>query len=195
MKSEREKRKQKTYDNNYLMVKVLQRMMETDRLLIRPLMEEDCASFTGGIADASLRAAYGFRPDMDGRTAAEVFRHFCNLEKAYSLIEKKAGSMIGFLLDVDPELPEEISDGLPEKGHTLAYAVFPPWQRHGYMQEALTAYISYIFREKDAGYIHCGHFSDNEPGAALLRKLHFRRYASHMFSGRIITDEILFPHR
>ena len=96
-------------------------MMETDRLLIRPLMEEDCASFTGGIADASLRAAYGFRPDMDGRTAAEVFRHFCNLEKAYSLIEKKAGSMIGFLLDVDPELPEEISDGLPEKGHTLAY--------------------------------------------------------------------------
>lgn len=170
-------------------------MMETDRLLIRPMKEEDCTSFTGGIADASLRTAYGFRPDMNSCTAAEIFRHFCSLESAYSLIEKKTGSMIGFLLDVDPELPEEISSGLPEKGRTLAYAVFPPWQRHGYMRETLAAYISYLFGETDTGYIHCGHFSDNKPGTALLQKLHFRRYASHMFSGRIIIDEILFPHR
>ena len=63
--------------------------------------------------------------------------------------------MIGFLLDVDPELPEEISDGLPEKGHTLAYAVFPPWQRIPVPELSLGQSIHHINDSPGNGVRYC----------------------------------------
>ena len=97
--------------------------------------------------------------------------------------------MIGFLLEVDPELPEDLRKSLPGTGKTLAYAVFPAFQRKGYMLEALQAVIPELFRK--AEYIHCGHFEENTPSRELLRKLEFQEYASHQVRDRLIIDEIL----
>ena len=166
--------------------------METDRLLIRHMNEADEAAFVRGIADPSLRTAYGFPAEMDETVPPQIFRHFLGLENAFTLTEKGRGEMIGFLLDTDPELPEDVQAGLPENGHTLAFAVFLPCQRQGYMQEALQAYIPYLFRNDGAGYIHCGHFTDNVPSREMLHKLEFREYSRHALKNRIIVDEIHF---
>ncbi len=166
--------------------------METDRLLIRHMNEADEAAFVRGIADPSLRTAYGFPAEMDETVPPQILHHFLGLENAFALTEKGRGEMIGFLLDTDPELPEDVQAGLPENGHTLAFAVFPPRQRQGYMQEALQAYIPYLFRNGGAGYIHCGHFTDNVPSREMLHKLEFREYSRHALKNRIIVDEIHF---
>ena len=163
--------------------------METDRLLIRPMADEDETPFITGISDRSLRISYGFPPDMDSTVPPRIFHRFRGLKNAYSLLEKQTGTMIGFLLDVEPELPEEIR--LPGKGRTLAFAVFPPFRRRGCMREALEAYISSLFRETDAEYIHCGHFPDNEACRSLLIRLGFHDHAVHTSEGRTVTDKIL----
>lgn len=98
--------------------------------------------------------------------------------------------MVGFLLDVDAELPESIAETLEGKGRTLAFAVFPPYQRKGYMEEALNAYIAHVFRDQAISYIHCGHFADNEASRRLLQKTGFQVYASHTVKERIIIDQI-----
>lgn len=164
--------------------------METDRLLIRPMAGEDEAPFIRGIADRSLRISYGFPPEMDSTVPPRIFRRFREMKTAYSLLDRQAGTMIGFLLDVEPELPEEIR--LPGKGRTLAFAVFPSFQRRGCMQEALKAYISFLFRETETKYIHCGHFPDNEHCRKLLTRLGFHDYSGHTVEGRAVTDKILF---
>ena len=166
--------------------------METERLTVRPMAVTDEKAFIEGIADKALRIAYGFPAEVNETVPPEIFRHFRGLPYAYAIAEKTAGKMTGFLLDVDPELPEESAENLPEKGRTLAYAIFPPYQRRGYMTETLEAYIRYLFLHTDTAYIHCGHFSDNEPSSRLLRKLGFREYARHTVRDRIIIDEILF---
>ena len=163
--------------------------MESIRLLIRRMGKGDEAAFVSGIADRALRIAYGFPPDMEDRMSSRIFERFSGLEGGYSLIEKTSGTVIGFLLEVEPELPENLRTGLPEKGKTLAYAVFPAFQRKGYMLEALQAVIPELFRK--AEYIHCGHFEENIPSRELLRKLGFREYASHQVRDRLIIDEIL----
>jgi len=165
--------------------------MESNRLLIRRMEKGDEASFVSGIADRALRIAYGFPADMDGAVSVKIFEHFSGLEGSFSLIEKASGKMIGFLLEVEPELLEDLRAGLPGNGKTLAYAVFPPYQRKGYMLEALRAVIPELFRNADAEYIHCGHFEENIPSRELLRKLEFERYASHPSRDRLIIDEIL----
>ena len=135
--------------------------MESARLLIRRMEKGDEAAFVSGIADRALRIAYGFPPDMEDRMSSRIFERFSGLEGGYSLIEKTSGTVIGFLLEVEPEMPENLRTGLPEKGKTLAYAVFPAYQRKGYMLEEL------------------------------LRKLGFEMHASHQSRDRLIVDEIL----
>ncbi len=164
--------------------------METERLLILPMREDDESAFAAGISDRTLRAAYGFPEEMDDSIPPKIFRHFRSLPGGYSLIGKETGKMIGFLLDTEPELPEKTAETLSANGRTLAFAVYPPYQRRGYMQEALEAYTRSLF-STGTGYIHCGHYTDNEPSRQLLRKLGFREYARHIFMNRTIVDEIL----
>lgn len=164
--------------------------MESARLLIRPMEDGDESAFVRGIADRDLRAAYGFPVDMEEDVSVQIFRHFRGLDGALSLVGKESGEMIGFLLDLAPELPEETASSLPEKGRTLAYAVFPPYQRKGYMQEALETLVPELFQAVE--YIHCGHFEENEPSRNLLRKLGFRECARHTAGKKLIVDEILF---
>ena len=166
--------------------------METARLLIRHMNEADERTFIHGIEDKALRIAYGFPAEMDDAVPPQIFRHFCGLKNAFTLAEKDRGEMIGFLLDTDPELPEDVRSGLPENGHTLAFAVFPAFQRKGYMEEAMRAYIAYLFGDAGAGYVHCGHFTENRPSRELLHKLEFREYSRHALKDRIIVDEIHF---
>ena len=97
--------------------------------------------------------------------------------------------MVGFLLDVEPELPTESAAKLPQKGRTLAYAVYPSFQRQGYMEEALCAYITSM----DAEYIHCVHFSTNEARKTMLIKLGFKEFSKHQAGMKQIVDEILLP--
>ena len=165
--------------------------MESARLLIRRMEKGDEAAFVSGIADRALRIAYGFPPDMEDRMSSRIFERFSGLEGGYSLIEKTSGTVIGFLLEVEPEMPENLRTGLPEKGKTLAYAVFPAYQRKGYMLETLQAVIPELFGNAGAEYIHCGHFEENILSRELLRKLGFREYASHQVRDRLIIDEIL----
>ena len=164
--------------------------METNRLLIRPMKDSDQSAFQDGIADRTLQIAYGFPKDMDETIPPKIFRRFRELTRAYSIIEKATGDMVGFLLDVNVELPESIADTLEGKGRTLAFAVFPPYQQQGYMKETLNAYIPQLFRNHAVTYIHCGHFADNEPSRRLLQKIGFREYANHTFKDRIIIDQI-----
>ena len=163
--------------------------MESIRVLIRRMEKGDEVAFVSGIADRALRIAYGFPEKMDDTVSARIFERFSGLEGGYSLIEKGSGEMIGFLLEVDSELPEDLRKNLPGTGKTLAYAVFPPYQRRGYMLETLQALIPELFR--NAEYIHCGHFEENLPSRDLLRKLGFEMHASHQSRDRLIVDEIL----
>ena len=100
--------------------------------------------------------------------------------------------MIGFLLDVDLELPEGDRPTLPEGGRTLAFASFRPYQRQGYMREALLAIIGRHLWAKDAPFLHAGHFPFNGPSRALLQALGFRPYGRHGLGSALIEDEILF---
>ena len=170
----------------------MSRALETDRLVIRPMKDQDENAFIRGISDRTLRVMYGFPEEMDETVPPMIFRHFCDLEGAYALEEKETGNMAGFLLDVVPELPEDISAGLPGTGRTLAYAVYPPYQRKGYMREALKEYIRRLFETTDTAFVHCGRFPENEPSKKLLRGLGFREFARHTAGRKELVDEVLF---
>ena len=166
-------------------------MMKTARLKIRPLAVADRASFIRGIQDRELCKLYGFPEKMNDGIAEQIFEHFLGLQNAFALTCADSGSMIGFVLDLQTELPQETKAALPPKGRTFAYATFPPFQRQGYMLEALRALIDEAFQNREIDYIHCGRFEYNEPSEMLLRKLGFSEFQRHRYRDKTIVDEIL----
>ena len=162
--------------------------METERLIVRHLSPEDEAAFLSGIGDRELRRMYGLPLELSEERARQIFQRFSALPAAYGLIRKADDALIGFLLDVPSELPEDMQHALPVGGRTMAYATFPPYQRQGYMGEAL---LSMIQRHAaDAPYLHCGHFPFNIPSERLLLSLGFREYGQHASGKVTIIDKI-----
>jgi len=164
-------------------------MIETKRLVLRPLAPQDKEAFIRGIADEELRRMYGFPAELSEERGRWIFARFSVLP-AYGLVRKTDSALVGFLLDVAPELPEEMLRSLPEGGRTLAYATFPLYQRQGYMREALAALIEEHFHSKSTPYIHCGHFPFNEPSEKLLLSLGFTPYGEHALGKATIIDKI-----
>ena len=164
--------------------------METERLIVRHLSPQDEAAFLSGIGDRELRRMYGLPLELSEERARQIFQRFSALPAAYGLIRKADDALIGFLLDVPSELPEDMQRTLPVGGRTLAYATFPPYQRQGYMREAL---LSMIRRhEADAPYLHGGHFPFNAPSERLLLSLGFREYGQHALGKATIIDKTRF---
>ena len=170
--------------------------METVKVILRHLATEDEDAFVNGIRDKSLRSAYGFPPDMNDRTASQIFQRFCGMNSAFAMLTAlsltSAALSRSYILSFVSPSATDIRAGLPEKGQTLAFAVFPLWQRQGYMEEALRRYIDQLFHDTGTAYIHCGHFAENLPSRSLLQKLRFHDYSQHRIGSRIIIDEILF---
>ncbi len=165
---------------------------ETERLFLRPFVPEDESSFLRGTADGELRRMYGFPEELPEQRARQIFRRFAAFPAAYALERKADGAVVGFLLDVPPELPEEELRDLPLSGRTLAFATFRPYRQQGYMREALVTLIDRYRRTKAAAYLHGGHFPFNEPSRSLLRSLGFTERGRHTSGTKLIVDEILF---
>ena len=79
---------------------------------------------------------------------------------------------------------------LPEGGRTLAFATFVPYQRQGYMGEAIRAIMERHCELKDVPYLHGGHFPFNEPSQRLLSGLGFTLYGQHTVGTKTVIDEI-----
>ena len=162
--------------------------METERLIIRHLSPQDEAAFLSGIGNRELRRMYGLPLELSDERARQIFQRFFALPAAYGLVRKSDDALIGFLLDVPSELPEDMQRALPVGGRTLAYATFPPYQRLGYMGEALLSMIQR--HSSDAPYLHCGHFPFNVPSERLLLSLGFQEYGQHVSGKVTIIDKI-----
>ena len=162
--------------------------METERLIVRHLSPEDEAAFLSGIGDRELRRMYGLPLELSEERARQIFQRFSALPAAYGLVRKADDALIGFLLDVPSELPEDMQHALPVGGRTLAYATFPPYQRQGFMREALFFMIQR--HAANAPYLHCGHFPFNIPSERLLLSLGFQEYGQHALEKVTIIDKI-----
>lgn len=165
-------------------------ILQTERLTLRPFTPQDEVAFIVGIQDEELRRMYGFPAELSRDTARQIFKHFSNLSTALGLIRNEDKGLIGFLLDVPAELSEPMLGTLTEGGRTLAFATFAPYQRQGYMREAIQAVMEQHRKTKEAPYLHCGHFPFNEPSQRLLAALGFTPYGQHTVGTLNILDKI-----
>lgn len=158
--------------------------VETDRLLLRKVTEEDFPYFRDYLTNKEmdrmmLRAACISEEEI--RLGFEWFLY--KEKRAYAIVLKETGETIGNLTVYD-RVPDclathPIVQG--KNGKSLSFAMSPAVQRKGYMFEAVRGVIDYLFQKEEADYINCGYLSYNYPSKALQEKLGFQFLLSECF--------------
>ncbi len=175
----------------------MREQIDTDRLMIRPLEENDFTDFASYASDDELSYMFGWPQSKDIDHIRRIFERLLRGNQTYALYHKDDYKVIGHLTIVAPELPSDKLAILGElKGVTMAFAVAPTYQRQGIMTEVLTTMICTLFSEVQLDYIHCGHFEWNQSSQKLQEKLGFCPMGYHVFQRKQteikIIDNILY---
>ena len=158
--------------------------VETPRLLLRKVSEEDFSYFRSDLADKEMdrmMLRWPCETEEDIRLGFEWFLY--KEERAYAIVHKKTGETIGNLT-VYNRVPECVANHEAvqgKNGKALSFAVLPVFRRKGYMYEAVSAVIEYLFQVEKAEYINCGYLSYNAPSKALQEKLGFTYLLTERF--------------
>ena len=159
--------------------------VETPRLLLRKVTQADYPYFRTYLTDKHMDEMMLRSPCHSEEDIQAGFDWFVNKEdRAYVIVHKEAGEVIGNLTAYD-KVPPEVArqEAVAGKaGKSLPFAMSPAWQRRGLMLEAVHAVIDHLFFKENTDYIHCGYLSYNVPSKMLQEKLGFQEMFTERFS-------------
>ena len=162
-------------------------IVETQRLLLRKVTEEDFPYFREDLADKEMdrmMLRWPCETEEEIRLGFEWFLY--KEERAYAIVHKETGETIGNLT-VYNRVPECVANHEAvqgKNGKALSFAILPAFRRKGYMYEAVRAVIDHLFRVEKADYINCGYLPYNAPSKALQEKLGF----TYLLTERFLFD-------
>ena len=175
--------------------------LETPRLALRKIQEEDFADFCAYAMDEEMCHMMGRSP-MDTEAAARAnFDWLKNKEeRCYGLVLKKTGHVIGNLtITAVPNELKELEALAGKQGKSMSFSISRHYQRQGLMSEALVAVIAHLFEEEGMDYVQCGYFDFNDASRALQKKLGFTQLTTTEFDFEgehyVALEQILWKNR
>lgn len=143
-------------------------VIETERLILRPLEERDRESFIRMAKDERVNSTYMI-PKLESEVLENAFfdhmRDFTENESRFVYgIALKNGGIIGFINDC------ELDGTRAEMGYFIGAE---HWNR-GYASEALAAAIAALF-EMGYTYLKAGHFEENAASRRVMEKCGMKR--------------------
>ena len=157
---------------------------ETERLVLRKVSEEDFPYFRADLSDKEMDRMMLRWPCETEEDIRLGFEWFLNKEeRAYAIVHKETGETIGNLT-VYNRVPECVANHEAvqgKNGKSLSFALLPAFRRKGFMYEAVSGVIDYLFQAEKADYINCGYLSYNAPSKALQEKLGFTYLLTERF--------------
>ena len=149
--------------------------IETERLFLRKLEEEDFEEFLEYANDAEMSRMMGREDLSDPAAAGRTFDWLVHHEpRAYAMIHKETGRLIGNLTITMPPPAVARHKSLAGKaGRTLSFSISREFRRKGLTFEAASHVIERLFLIEGLDYINCGYLSFNTPSRELQKKLGF----------------------
>jgi len=142
--------------------------IETERLILRPLTEDDRADFLDYYMDADAVAFLGGYLVPVETDALVMFRGNCLSPLTWAIERKTDGRVIG-----DVHLGDLVEMYLAQIG----YLVHRDARRQGYAKEAVLAVLSYVFAETSIGRVRALVLPRNKASLRLLTSCGFRQEA------------------
>lgn len=141
--------------------------LQTDRLILRHPTAQDAPAYTRIHNQDFVLRYNAMQPVTPARMQERFSREDC-ARKVFLLEEKSDGRLIGAIFLEDDDLRYGVASG------ALSYFIDEACSRRGYMKEAMTALIGWLFDRQCLECICCRAFAPNTASRALLKSLGFQ---------------------
>ena len=133
--------------------------METERLIIDRIRESDRYDYFISIShDRQVLETFMARYT---ETLEEVnITPYVNYPTMFAIRLKESGKLIGTILSFDEK----------DDHCEIGYALSSRYWNQGYMSEAVTAFLDYLFTEKGFNRIYASYFTGNEASRRVMEK-------------------------
>lgn len=144
-------------------------ILETDRLILRPWLEDDAEELYKYASDPDVGPPAGWPPHTSVDSSREIIRNVLSRQETYAVCLKE-GTPIG-------------SIGLHLNGHTdmterddeceLGYWIGKPFWGQGLIPEASRELLRHAFEQLGMRAVWCGYYDGNEKSRKVQTKLGF----------------------
>jgi len=167
-------------------------VFETERLVLRELVEEDAQYILNCFSNDEVLRFYGQKPLTSIEQVKQIIGNFSRSFKEKSGVKwgielKETGTIIGTI---------GIQEwSIEHKRANISYALFPENWGKGYASEAIDKVISYGFQELGLERIGAVVFIENEASNNLLTKIGFQKEGvlkNYMYQNSVAHDTNIY---
>jgi putative acetyltransferase len=163
--------------------------IETERLIIRPITENDAEDIYGYSQNRNVGINAGWEPHKSIEDTREIMKQvFLDQECVFGIVLKETGKLFGSIgLIPDPKRQND-------KTRMIGYAIGENYWGKGYMTEALLALLRFGFEELNLDLISASCYPSNERSKNVLKKCGFRyegrlSLAEKRYDGEVLDNE------
>lgn len=150
------------------------RMIETERLILRPFCESDAADVYEYLAEPSVNCFASMKLNSLEEARAEMKKRAKEPEYDFAITLKDTGKVIG-QIDAFPEPCDPNAPECPADTFSPCWMLNKTYQGKGYAYEAARAFLGYLFEQKGARRVYAYVEDDNAPSERLCQKLGMRK--------------------
>ncbi len=146
--------------------------LETPRLRLRPLAEEDWVSMYPSLADPEIADMIGWQPAESAQRAQEIVRGMVEGGETLA-IELKEGNRFAGTLSVQQRRWSDYPIHQALRGREFGFDLKRDYWGRGLMPEAVNALCAYCFSSLHFDFVTCGHFLRNTRSQRVIEKCDF----------------------
>lgn len=169
--------------------KVKGKILETEKLILRPFQLEDLDDFFeyASVPDVGERAGWNHHENKD--ESLIILSRFLESDKTFAIVLKENKKVIGSL-GVEKYNDEDKLDEFKDyKGRELGFVLSKDHWGKGIMKEAVDRVSEYLFDEMDLDFLLCGHFGNNTQSRRVQEKCGFKPYRKLVINTSMDTKE------
>ena len=145
-------------------------ILETERLVLRPWVDDDAEDLYRYASDPDIGPAAGWETHVSVEDSLEVIRTLLSLPEKYAIVPKALGHPAG---SIGLSLGAQSNIGLPEGEGELGFWIAKPLWGRGLMPEAVRELLRRCFCDLGLGKVWCGYYVGNDRSRRVQEKCGF----------------------
>lgn len=147
------------------------RMIETERLILRPWHESDAAMLFKYASDPDVGPVAGWPPHTSVENSLEIIRTVFSAPETYAVVLKETNEPVGCcgIMLSNSLHTADMANGEAEIGYWLG----KPYWGQGLIPEAVKALLSRCFNELGLDAVWCGYYDGNSKSKRVCEKSGF----------------------
>lgn len=181
--------------------KINGKIIETNRLVLRPFKQSDLEDFFEYASVDGVGEMAGWHHHENKQKSQEILNLFIDEDKVFAICLKSSGKVIGSLGVEKYGLEEKLTEFNGYLGREIGYVLSKDYWGNGLMPEAVSAVINYLFNEIGLDFLICGYYFFNGQSKRVQEKCGFKPYRKVETETRMGTKEqtilnlLINPHK